>query len=330
MTMQGMRVCWPERGKAILESFEVREPGSGEVLVRSEVTLISPGTERAFFLGLPNAQGRFPSYPGYSHVGRVLRAGAGVEGIPEGARVVSGGGHASCVTVRADRCVVAPEEGDPKHAVFHSLGAIALQGVRKSRVELGEAAATLGLGLVGSLALQLTRLQGALPAVGLDLDPGRRDLAVRCGADLALDPSGEAGLEAARAACGGSGPAVVIEATGFPEAVNVAFALAGNAGRVVLLASTRGVTETNFYQHIHKKGLIVHGAHNSARPARESSAAYWTLADDTRTVLRLLAAGRLQVEPYISEVFPAAEAARAYEVLGSWRKDLLGMVLDWR
>lgn len=57
--MEGQRVCWPEQAVAVLEPFTPREPGPGEVLLRTEVTLISPGTERAFFLGLPNAEGKF-------------------------------------------------------------------------------------------------------------------------------------------------------------------------------------------------------------------------------------------------------------------------------
>ena len=59
---------------------------------------------------------------------------------------------------------------------------------------------------------------------------------------------------------------MVIEATGSPEPVNDAFALACSHGRVVLLASTRGVTETNFYRDVHRKGLTVLGAHANAVP----------------------------------------------------------------
>src|SRR6266542_4229042 len=79
-SMEGRRVCWPEHGRAELQGFEPRAPGPGEVLIESEVSLISPGTERAVFLGLPNAEGGFPSYPGYSNVGRVAALGGGVEG----------------------------------------------------------------------------------------------------------------------------------------------------------------------------------------------------------------------------------------------------------
>src|SRR5205085_2151310 len=108
----------------------------------------------------------------------------------------------------------------------------------------------------------------------------------------------------------------------FPDPVNDALRLAGEHGRVVLLASTRGETTTNFYRDVHKKGLTVLGAHASSRPAGESSPGYWTVAEDNRVAMRLLAGGRLQVGPLTSEVLPAEQAPRAYEWLASWRKDL--------
>src|SRR5206468_219764 len=143
------------------------------------------------------------------------------------------------------------------------------------------------------------------------LDPGRRDLASRCGADSCLDPQSETLAETLRTATGGRGPAVVIEATGSASAVNDCLALAGDHARVVLLASTRGSQETNFYTDVHRRGLVLLGAHANARPANDSSPGYWTLADDVRTVLRLLAAGRLDVRSLTTEVLPAGAAPRA-------------------
>lgn len=326
--MEGTRVCWPETGKAVLERFTPPEPGPGEVLIETECSLISPGTERAFFLALPNTPGRYPSYPGYCNIGRVVAVGAGVEEPRPGDRVASAGGHASHVRGRAAQCWKVPDGLQPEAAVYFSLASIALQGVRKTRPELGEPALVVGLGLIGNLALQCARLQGAVPVLGVDPDAGRREIAKRCGADATSEPAADlSGWLAEQAGAGG--PAVVIEATGMPEAVNDAFTYAGYHARVVLLASTRGETQTNFYRDVHRKGLTVLGAHAHVRPATESSPGYWTIADDTRAVLRLLAAGRLNVEPLTSEILPASEAPRAYEWLGSWRKDLLGVVLRW-
>lgn len=326
--MESTRVCWPEAGRAILEPFTPPELGPGEVLIRTECSLISPGTERAFFLALPNTTGRFPSYPGYCNVGRVVETGPGVEEPRVGERVASAGGHASHVRARAAQCWKVPEGLAAEEAVYFNLAGIALQGVRKARPELGEATLVVGLGLIGNLALQCARLQGAVPVLGVDPDAGRREVALRSGADACSEPAAEL-AEWITEQAGSAGPAVVIEATGFPEAVNDAFLYAGHHARVVLLASTRGETQTNFYRDVHKKGLTVLGAHAHVRPASESSPGYWTMADDTRTVLRLLGAGRLSVQPLTSEVLPASEAPRAYEWLASWRKDLLGVVLRW-
>src|SRR5260370_28909176 len=90
-TEAGTRVCWPEQGRAELEPFSVRGPKAGEVLIRTEVTLISPGTERAFFLGLPNAEAGFPGYPRYSSIGRGTAVGEAVGGGARGPPLGVGG-----------------------------------------------------------------------------------------------------------------------------------------------------------------------------------------------------------------------------------------------
>ena len=76
--MQAQRVVWPSRAKVDIETFDVPPVGDDEVLVATDCTLISPGTERAFLLGLPNAQGRYPSRPGYSNIGTVMEIGRDV------------------------------------------------------------------------------------------------------------------------------------------------------------------------------------------------------------------------------------------------------------
>ena len=82
------RVVWPEPGKVALEDFEIGPPGERQVQLATLCTLLSPGTERAWLLNLPNTPGRFPSRPGYNHVGRVTAIGAGVESLAVGDIVV--------------------------------------------------------------------------------------------------------------------------------------------------------------------------------------------------------------------------------------------------
>ena len=329
--MRARRVVWPERGRVELEEFEVGSPSEGEVLVENEFTLISPGTERAFLLALPNTPGKFPQRPGYCAVGRVLEAGPGVEGLRAGTRVVSRSPHASHAIRPAWDVIPVPENVSPEEAVFSQLLAISMHGVRAAGVELGDPVLVLGLGLVGQLALRLARLCGAVPLVGADPKPKRREAALRGGADAALDPlAGEFEAEL-REVCGGL-PRVVIEATGLPEPVVTAFRACAPGGRVVLLGSTRGtVREVNFYELVHRKGLAVIGAHASVRPERDPCPGTKPHRFDVEASLRLLSMGRLSVRDLITHIFEAERAPEAYRLLtGDEEGRALGILLDWR
>src|SRR5688572_8855554 len=120
--MTSQRVVWPRKGVAEVQPFEPPSLNDGQVLVQTRVTLISPGTERAAFLGMPNTGCRFPAYaPGYSNVGQVAQLGRNVDGLSIGQRVASGGGHASHVAVEAIQCQPVPDSVSDDEAVFFNL-----------------------------------------------------------------------------------------------------------------------------------------------------------------------------------------------------------------
>ena len=329
--MKAQRVVWPDRAKVDIETFMLPPVGDDEVLVATQCTLISPGTERAFLLGLPNAQGRYPARPGYSNIGRIIEVGKGITDYEIGDRVASTQGHTSHFVISPSRLLkIASDDVPAEEAVFFNLGAIALQGVRKARIELGEATLVLGQGLIGLSAMQLSKLSGALPLIAADLTDSRLEISKKIGADHTFNPEDTDFSEQLGDATQGDGPAVVIEATGHPDAIGTALAVAGRDARVVLLASTRGETPSvNFYRDVHKKGLILHGAHNSIRPRQESSPNFWTLEADSRLLLSLIAQKRFNVIPLISHRVPGEDAAKAYQLLMAWNPDLLGVVLQW-
>ena len=329
--MKAQRVVWPSRAKVDVETFTLLPVGDDEVLVATECTLISPGTERAFLLGLPNAQGQYPSRPGYSNIGTVVEVGKAVTDCKVGERVASTQGHTSHFIVSPNRLLkVASADVPAEAAVFFNLGAIALQGVRKARIELGEATLVLGQGLIGLLAMQLSKLSGAMPLITADLTDSRLEISKSMGADCTLNPENANFSEQLRDATSGDGPAVIIEATGHPDAISTALDVAGWGARVVFLASTRGETpNVNFYRDVHKKGLILYGAHNSIRPRQESSANFWTLEDDSLLLLSLIAQKRFNVAPLISHRVLGKDAPKAYQLLMEWNPGLLGVVLQW-
>jgi len=326
-----VRVVWPEKGRVELEPFCLEGPGEGEVLVETEYSLISPGTELAWLNALPNTPGKFPQYPGYNHVGKVVELGGHVRGLAAGDRVASAAKHASMAVVPASKALRVPKGLTSEEAVYFNMAAISLQAVRKARIELGEAVLVLGLGIIGNLALQLARLSGGFPVIGTDLIDNRLRLASACGADLVVNPQIENLRGKLLGLIGRDSVDVVLDATGIPQAIPDCLGLTGYRGRVVLLASTRGETErVNFYRDVHKKGLTIIGAHNSVRPGYESTPGYWTAHDDGQVALRLMAAGRLRVAPLTTDVVSFQEAPKAYEFLSRAKDKHLGVLLDWR
>ena len=327
--MRGYRVIVTAPGQVELQWIDPPQPGEGQALLRALSTLISPGTERAFFLNLANTDPDFPFSPGYSFVGEVIAVGDNVAALKTGDRVVCRAAHQSHVLVEARDCVKAPAQLADEEAAFFALLAIAMQGVRKARIELGESVAVLGAGIVGILAMRLTRLSGGVPVVGVDLDRQRLDLAQRVAADdvLVRDASLPDRL---RALLGADGADVVIELTGAPAAVVTAFQLAAPRGRVVLAGSTRGISgDVNFYRDVHKKGLLVIGAHESTRPLHEDSPGYWTPRREYALCLDLMARGRVQIAPLITHRYNWRDFPAAYAKLANWDKSALGMIIEW-
>jgi 2-desacetyl-2-hydroxyethyl bacteriochlorophyllide A dehydrogenase len=326
--MQGHRATVIQHGTVIVEPFDVPAPAAGEVLIATTTSLISPGTERAFFLGLPNTNAPYPLYPGYSNIGRVVAVGTGVSGVAVGDRVATPAAHASHVIVSAARCVPVPPDVPDESACFFNLIAIAMQGVHKARIELGESVVVIGAGLIGLFALTLARLNGGLPVIGVDRDPARFTL-VRQLADAAFAADNQLPT-ALRDYLHADGAAVVIEATGAGAPILIAFQIAKSRGRVVLLGSARDdVNGVNFYRDVHRKGLTVIGAHEITRPSHESFPGWWTQVEEQRTALKLLALERLTTHALISHHFSWRDFPAAYELLRSWDTAALGMVIRW-
>jgi len=327
--MKGIRVVFRRPGIVELEEYDVKPPRSGEVLVKTLYTLISPGTELAFLYALPNTPRKFPMVAGYSNVGVIEELGRGVSGLEVGQAVVSWSPHASYVTVSTEKVFSVPEDLSLEEASFFALGAICLQGVRKGGVEIGESALVIGLGLVGQLTAQLLRLSGAVPVIGLDLYEGRLKLARKLGADYVFNPSKVDVEKEILRLTEGKGASLTIEASGSPEAVNLAFRLTRKLGRVVLLGSSRGETTVNFYRDIHRRGLHVIGAHVSTVPEVESFRYYWTLKDEIKTFFKLLKMRSLNVKDLISVKLSFRDAGEAYELLRKEKDRVIGVLLDW-
>lgn len=332
ITMEGRYIVFESVGTAVLKPFDVQQPQPGYVLLENEFTVISAGTERANLLNLPNTSLTFPYHPGYCGIGRIIAVGAGVANVRVGDRVLSTfSGHRShAVQKAADLTVVRDERIASLDAAFVAIAAMGLQGVRKLRLELGESTMVIGLGLLGVFATQVAALSGAVPVIVSDMDSTRRDLALTLGADHAFAPDEPDLPERVRELTGGKGADTIVEVTGVAVALQQALTYVARQGRISLLGCTRIADATiDFYTYVHKPGVTLVGAHTFVRPAVDSYPGYWTTRDDYRVLLALIAAGKLQVQPIISEIVSPEAAPAVYTRLAEDPHPPLGIVFDW-
>ena len=319
--MKNQEILFTSPGIAELQEYSVPVPQAGEVVVRTVRSTISAGTERALVSGDPNVNtlGRnipFPRQSGYSSSGVVVAVGEGVNTVSIGDRVaVYWGRHARYQCVPVCHVVPLPESISFSTAALAHIACFPLAAMRKCRLEIGESALVMGLGVLGLLAVKILRAAGATPIVAADPVPEKRALALQYGADFALDPlSPDFATRVKELTAGGIH--VAIEVTGVGPALDTALDCMRPFGRVSLLGCTRDKNFTiDYYRKVHAPGITLVGAHTNARPNTDSSAGLWTTGDDLAAILRLVDTGRLSLDEMIEEVHSPVAAPELYAKL---------------
>lgn len=329
------------------EAFKLPKKLTGaQVLVQTERTVVSAGTELANYTGLEadtrkkGAWCAYPWTPGYGGVGRVLAVGPDVKKInpkvKPGARVYGIFTHASHVLVDLGRelCVPVPDDLDATEAVLGRMCGVAITAYQRARVTLGETVVVFGLGLVGNLAGQFFARAGA-DVIGLDTSAPRRALASQTGFGETLDPTG---LSEKRLAArllkraDGARPAVVVDAVGDSRIIERAAQIVADNGQVVLLGTPRAPYHTDstaLLKRVHFHGISVVGALEWTIPLLKRQSRGVSTEANTELIFRLIAAGGLQVMPLCSHVLPPADLDSAYQGLLHRKDAFLGVVLDW-
>ena len=353
----------------------------GGVLVRSLFSLISTGTElmkvseaRMSLLGKARARpdqvrklvdavasqgavatyqkamNRLDSYTplGYSLCGVVTEVGAGAEEFAVGQVVAAAGNefalHAEVNWVPTNLCVPLPDNVIPEHAAFATVGAIAMQGVRRAEAALGETACVIGLGLIGQLVVRLLVASG-MRVVGLDTVPARCAAAEKAGA-LACAAPDDAGIgrieQMLHQLSGGLGSAgadhVFLAAGGDSNGpVEVAARLARDRARVIDIGKTKLDLPWNAY---YEKELDVRFS-RSYGPGRYDDAyeldgvdypagyVRWTERRNLGCFLDLLGSGSVDVTELVSGIHPIAEAEDVYNRIASGELSGVGFLLSY-
>jgi len=328
--MISKKIISDKKNSVALWESEITDPGKDYVQVRVVSSIVSPGTERAFIKELENTTPVWPLYIGYSAAGVVEKVGEGVKKFKPGDRVAGAIAHRSIANLPEGFLTKIPEGVDFDEAAYIHIGNITIQAVRKAKIELGEACVVFGAGLIGLAAAQFAKANGAYPVIQIDQVPSKLERALEGGADFVINSAEEGWKEKILEITDGKGAQVVIESTGFPQPIVDSLQIAARYGRVVILSSTRGNPEINFYRDVHKKGIVIIGAHISTCPERESYPSYWTEKDNAKAVLNLLAADRIRFTHVASEKKHYSLYGEIYNRVLDSDRDYVTTIIDWR
>jgi predicted dehydrogenase/threonine dehydrogenase-like Zn-dependent dehydrogenase len=353
-----MKQVLVRRGRAVVDEVPAPQVEPGRVLVRVLHSCISIGTEMSGIraTGAPlwkramkqpakvkqvaemvardglartresvrrTVDATFPT--GYSAAGVVVSVGEGIHDLAPGDRVACAGAqsahHAEYINVPRNLTVPVPDGLDMAHASTVTLGAIALQGVRRATPTLGETFVVVGLGILGQLAAQLLRANGCR-VIGTDTDPARVRQARELGMELGLQPDGGREVDEVARLTGGIGADGVIITAAAPgnEVLSTAFRMCRRKGRVVLVGDV-GLDIDRADIYAKELDFLVSTSYGPGRyDARyeeeglDYPVAYvrWTENRNLGEYLRLMADGRVRIGPLVEATYPVARAEEAY------------------
>jgi predicted dehydrogenase/threonine dehydrogenase-like Zn-dependent dehydrogenase len=290
---------------------------------------------------------RLDSYTplGYSLCGVVVEVGRGAEEFQVGQLVAAAGNeyalHAEYNWIPVNLCAAVPRGVLPEHAAFATVGSIAMHGVRRAEVQLGDTACVIGLGLVGQLVVRLLIASG-VQVIGLDMIEERCRLAEQAGAVLCAAPTDD-GMDAIQRAldeisAGRGADHILLAAGGSSNGpVEIAARLARDRARVVDIGKTRLDLPWNAY---YDKELDVRFS-RSYGPGRyderyelegiDYPAGYvrWTERRNLECFLDLIARKEIEVQTLVSGIFPLENASTVYADLAAGSLKAVGVLLEY-
>ena len=309
-----------------------------QVLVKSMLSAISPGTELLIYQGLfphmlpkddsiAGLAGRF-EYPfryGYATVGRVVECGRDVDPSWGGRDVFVFHPHEDYVLIQPDALMPLPEGMSPETAVFLPNTESAVNFIMDGRPMIGERVVVFGQGIVGLLTAHLLRAFPLDRLVTLDRYPARRQASLEIGVDAVIDPEQPDVKGALMEALGGDAD-LAIELSGNPRALNLGLAVCGYDGRIVI-GSWYGAkrTELDLGGRFHRNRVRMFSSQVS-KLAPELRGR-WSKARRFSVVWKMLK--QIQPTRYITHRIPFHDAGQAYRLLDRHPEQVVQVVLDY-
>jgi L-iditol 2-dehydrogenase len=223
------------------------------------------------------------------------------------------GAFAEFVAVPHWICAKLPEKMSFVQASLLEPASIGTHAANRPSIVKSDTIVVLGAGTIGLFILQAARLRGAQTAIACDLNDFRLDLARQVGADVCLNPGKVDLKQEILDRTQGRGADVAFEAIGFAETFRQAISITRTGGTVTAVGNLQKETEFNL-QELVSRELTFTGSYASA--------------GEFRTCIDLIASGRINVAPLVSEVLPLADGPSAFQRLLDGKENLLKIVLE--
>jgi len=321
---QFQAVVFPEPNRAEIQTFDLPTIEPNEILVETEYSGVSQGTEIWAYVGKrPELQ--FPTVPGYQTIGRIIEVGEHTKGFQVGQRIMVNtsrlpkklpetwmGAHSSHIITK--EAIPVPDGCDPIGAAISALPAVSLRGIKMIDIAIGDVVVVIGQGLIGQFSAQLARLRGAM-VIATDVIGERLTLSKANSSDITVNVK-ESDLKKVVAAIAPKGADAVIETTGRADQFPTCIDLLRWEGQLLLQGWYAQPISFDFHAtHMKKPRVAITCGFDFI---------------DTATCLNLLSHNKLKLRELVSHLVPIAEAPGIYPRLANNDPSFLGVVFDWK
>jgi 2-desacetyl-2-hydroxyethyl bacteriochlorophyllide A dehydrogenase len=313
-------------------------PQPGQIVVRTLLSAISPGSEMLIYRGqfpselpvdetLPALSGsfRYPLRYGYSAVGEVIEIGESVDPAWLGKRVFAFQPHGSHYLASPDEVQVLPAGIDLEDAVFLPNMETAVNFLMDGAPLIGEDVVVFGQGIVGLLTSALLMQYPLNQLITLDRYPRRREASIALGVSHCLDPLEQEFTQVMANFLPG-GADLAYEISGAPEALDLAISVTGFAGRIVI-GSWYGQKRAslNLGGHFHRSRIRLISSQVSTISPEISGR--WNKPRRFNLAWEMLR----ECEPsrWVTHRFPIEQAPAAYQLLQEHPEDAIQVLFTY-
>ena len=199
------------------------------------------------------------------------------------------------------------------HTALLEPTSIGMHAANRAPISANDTVVVIGAGTIGLFILQASKLRGAEKVIVSDINEFRLDAAKKLGADVVVNPVKSDLIETIFRETKNKGADVTFEAVGYANTFQDAVSVTKTGGHLIAVGNLEKTAEFNL-QELVARELTFRGSYASS--------------GEFRDCIELVASGKINVQPLISDVLPLEDGPRAFDRLLKAEENLLKIVLE--